>query len=133
MPAQGSFGSIGIVVPPEPVPPDVVPPEVEPPEDLLPVLGVDELFAALTISIVAWLMLLRTGSQTWYMPTLTVTVSFTVLPVPIVAVRFGWRPVPMIASACERLPMLTATSVSLPGVNVFGETSIFPSRRVTLA
>src|SRR6266851_4241912 len=140
MPAHGSVDGAAPpvpVVPPELVPPEVEPPEVEPLEDLLPELDVDEpvevAFAALTINIVAWLMLPRIGSHTWYKPTLSVTVSRAVLPLPIAAVRLGWRPVPMIASACERLPMLTATNVSFPGVNVVGETSTFPSRSVTLA
>src|SRR5262245_20614290 len=93
-----SHGSGGLTPGPAAGGPPVLPPLLLPPLDV-PALDVpapldDEpplpvlVTAFFTISIVAWLMLLRTGSQTWYMPpAFTVTVNRALLPVASVGVR----------------------------------------------
>ena len=71
---------VPLVPPPMPEPiPELDPPDV-PPDDVLSSSRRWSLPAAFTISIVAWVMLLRTGSHTWYMPVLIVTVSRALLP-----------------------------------------------------
>jgi hypothetical protein len=103
MPAHGSFGFIVVVVPTDPVLLELEPPPVEPPvTDLLvtelPLDAPAELpvFGAFTINIVPWLGLLRTESQTRYIPTLIVTTSLALLPLPSTGVRFATNPVPAI-------------------------------------
>ena len=87
---------LGLVAELEPVPLGVPPTTM-----LLLVDGVEvpplAFGAAFTISIVAWLELLLTGSQTWYIPAWTVTVSCADFPLPILGVLFAFKPVPMIA------------------------------------
>src|SRR4051794_25436975 len=126
------------VVPPPGEP--VLPVEPVPPVEVLPVEpglladGVGRPPAdALITSFVAWLTVLRSGSHIWYVPALRVIVSRAVFPIAIVGVRFALRPVPTISSACDVLPLLMATNVSVPAGNDAGDTLIFPSRIVTLA
>src|SRR5262245_3506073 len=87
---------------------------------------------ALAVRNFAWLMLLVTGSQTWYLPAFSVTVSRADLPAGSVAVRFGAIVAPMIARACFFVPLFTTTNVTLPASNDVGDTVTFPSRTDTL-
>src|SRR5262245_31710787 len=134
-----------IVPPPVPPVPPPPPPEPEPePEPELPVPPVPDVpvpdvpvpdfvpAGAFAVRNFAWLMLLVTGSHTWYLPAASVTVSRAVLPAASVGVFFGDIIEPMTASPCFFVPLLTTTNVTFPAVNDVGETVTLPSATETL-
>ena len=106
------------------VPPDTLelPVEVDDPDEETAPPEEEDAVEAFAATYVAWLMLLRSESQRWNIPSPTVTLSVADFPVAIVAVLCGASPFPMIERACVSFPRFVTTSVTFPAGNDVGFT-----------